>query len=53
MLKANVRASYAELSSSHGHDGFLADTELLEPIIRNCLDEKGQQPALVQARQVS
>lgn len=42
MLKANVRASYAELLSSHGHDGFLADTELLEPIIRNFLDETAQ-----------
>jgi homoserine acetyltransferase len=33
------------LSSSHGHDGFLADTQLLEPIIRNFLDEAAQ-PAL-------
>ncbi|HEX8144407.1 MAG TPA: homoserine O-acetyltransferase [Pyrinomonadaceae bacterium] len=53
--QAGVRVSYAELSSSHGHDGFLADTELLEPIIRNCLEETVQQPRPVfaQANQMS
>ena len=31
---AGVDASYRELVSSHGHDGFLADAELLAPIVR-------------------
>jgi homoserine O-acetyltransferase len=51
-LKAGVHARYAELSSSHGHDGFLADTELLKPIIRNCLNEAAR-PALAEANQAS
>ena len=50
--EAGVQVSYAELSSSHGHDGFLADTELLSPIVRNYLDET-LQPALAQATQMS
>jgi homoserine O-acetyltransferase len=45
---AGVDASYAELASSHGHDGFLADAELLAPIIRAHLDEK-QPAALAQS----
>lgn len=40
---AGAPASYAELQSLHGHDGFLADVELLAPIIRAHLEEK--QPA--------
>jgi homoserine O-acetyltransferase len=35
-----VDASYAELVSSHGHDGFLADAELLVPIVREHLEER-------------
>ncbi len=35
---AGADASYAELSSSHGHDGFLANAELLAPIVRAHLD---------------
>lgn len=31
---ANAEASYVELVSSHGHDGFLADAHLLAPIVR-------------------
>lgn len=33
-------ASYAELVSSHGHDGFLADAVQLAPIVRAHMDEK-------------
>lgn len=29
-----VRAEYAEVDSSHGHDGFLIDFDLLKPILR-------------------
>jgi homoserine O-acetyltransferase len=31
---AGVNASYAELESSHGHDGFLADAALLATLVR-------------------
>jgi homoserine O-acetyltransferase len=41
---AGVKASYAELDSSHGHDGFLAEAEQLAPIIKTHLEE--EQPAL-------
>jgi len=34
-----VNATYAELESSHGHDGFLADAEALMPIIESHLEE--------------
>ena len=37
---AGVDVSYAELDSSHGHDGFLADAESLTPIVREHLDER-------------
>jgi homoserine O-acetyltransferase/O-succinyltransferase len=43
--EAGASVSYAELESTHGHDGFLADTELLAPAIRNCLEESVR-PAL-------
>lgn len=35
-----VNATYAELESSHGHDGFLADAEALTPIIESHLEEE-------------
>jgi homoserine O-acetyltransferase/O-succinyltransferase len=38
MRAAGVDSSYAELRSSHGHDGFLADALLLEPLIKPLLD---------------
>lgn len=38
-----VKASYAELDSSHGHDGFLAEAAQLAPIIKAHLEE--EQPA--------
>jgi len=37
---AGADATYAELESSHGHDGFLADAEQLAPIVRAHMDEK-------------
>jgi len=37
---AGVTAGYAELKSSHGHDGFLADADLLAPIIKRQLEER-------------
>ena len=45
---AGVSAAYAELASSHGHDGFLADAELLAPILRTEIEET-QHPALARA----
>jgi homoserine O-acetyltransferase len=47
-LAAGVNARYAELVSSHGHDGFLADADQLAPIVRAELDAKDH-PALAQA----
>jgi homoserine O-acetyltransferase len=43
-----VSATYAELESSHGHDGFLADGQSLTPIIESHLEEEPY-PALVLA----
>jgi homoserine O-acetyltransferase len=37
MLAAAVRCRYAELESQHGHDGFLADADLLAPILRDAV----------------
>ena len=37
---AGVDATYRELVSSHGHDGFLADSELLASIIGGHLEEE-------------
>jgi len=44
---AGVQASYAELNSSHGHDGFLAEAGELAPIIKAHLEE--EQPAFAGA----
>jgi homoserine O-acetyltransferase len=41
---AGVKAKYAELDSSHGHDGFLAEAAQLAPIIKAHLEE--EQPSL-------
>ena len=38
MREAGVDCSYAELRSAHGHDGFLADALLLEPLIMPLLE---------------
>lgn len=45
MSAAGADCRYEELHTAHGHDGFLADTELLATAIRDCLDEK-ERPAL-------
>ncbi len=37
---AGVKAHYAELHSSHGHDGFLAESAQLAPIIKAHLEEE-------------
>lgn len=37
---AGVKANYAELNSSHGHDGFLAEAAQLGPIIKAHLEEE-------------
>ncbi len=39
---AGVKANYAELNSSHGHDGFLAEAAQLSPIIKAHLEEEQQ-----------
>jgi homoserine O-acetyltransferase len=44
---SGANAAYAELSSSHGHDGFLADAHHLAHIVRAHMDE---QPSLRGAR---
>ena len=42
MQRAGVDASYKELASSHGHDGFLAEADLLASLIRPHLIEKAE-----------
>jgi homoserine O-acetyltransferase len=37
-----VDVCYATLESAHGHDGFLADADLLAPIVRAHLEEQGE-----------
>jgi homoserine O-acetyltransferase/O-succinyltransferase len=37
LRQAGVNARYDELVSSHGHDGFLADSDLLSPLIADAL----------------
>jgi homoserine O-acetyltransferase/O-succinyltransferase len=37
MRAAGVDAEYAEIQSSHGHDGFLAEPDKLAPLIRQAL----------------
>jgi homoserine O-acetyltransferase/O-succinyltransferase len=39
MQSAGVDVRYAELESSHGHDGFLADATSLIPLVSAALDE--------------
>ncbi|HEX8151349.1 MAG TPA: homoserine O-acetyltransferase [Pyrinomonadaceae bacterium] len=40
MSAAGVSCRYEELVSSHGHDGFLADADLLAPLLSNALSEE-------------
>jgi homoserine O-acetyltransferase len=37
LCAAGVEASYEELDTTHGHDGFLADTHLMGPVIERAL----------------
>jgi homoserine O-acetyltransferase len=39
MGNAGVQVEYEELKSAHGHDGFLADTDRLVPLLRKALGE--------------
>ncbi|MCI0337234.1 MAG: homoserine O-acetyltransferase [Acidobacteria bacterium] len=39
MRDAGVEATYAEIQSSHGHDGFLAEPDKLAPLVRQALSE--------------
>jgi homoserine O-acetyltransferase/O-succinyltransferase len=39
MSAVGVNCRYEELKSSHGHDGFLADADLLAPLINEALSE--------------
>lgn len=41
MRAAGVRVRHAELLSSHGHDGFLANGDQLEPLVAAALREPG------------
>lgn len=50
MLSAGVECLYDELPSTHGHDGFLADADLLAPVLRAALVEE---PATSAARAVA
>jgi homoserine O-acetyltransferase len=40
MAAIGVDARYAEMESAHGHDGFLADSHELEPLLRPILEEE-------------
>jgi homoserine acetyltransferase len=42
MQWAGVDACYEELASAHGHDGFLAEADLLASLISPHLIEKGE-----------
>ncbi len=41
---AGVACRYEELVSSHGHDGFLADADLLAPLVCEALSEEVSRP---------
>jgi hypothetical protein len=40
MNAAGADCRYEELHTSHGHDGFLADAELLTPLLRAALADE-------------
>lgn len=40
MRSAGVDCRYEELCSAHGHDGFLADAQLLAPLLRAALEDE-------------
>jgi homoserine O-acetyltransferase/O-succinyltransferase len=41
MKEAGAAAEYAELQSTHGHDGFLAEPDAFAPIVRKFLSKAG------------
>jgi homoserine O-acetyltransferase len=41
MIASGVDAKYAELQSTHGHDGFLAEPDAFAPIVRKFLSNAG------------
>jgi len=43
LTRAGVHARYSELTSDHGHDAFLADSEHLCPILRSALGSRKAQ----------
>jgi homoserine O-acetyltransferase len=45
MISAGVDCRYDELASGHGHDGFLADADLLAPLLRAALDDEEERAA--------
>jgi homoserine O-acetyltransferase/O-succinyltransferase len=50
LSSAGVRCRYEELASPHGHDGFLADADLLAPLLSEALSEEAR-PAVGRAAQ--
>lgn len=42
MSAAGVACRYEELTSTHGHDGFLADAEMFAPLLGEALSEEGR-----------
>ena len=42
---AGADCEYAEIETSHGHDGFLADAHLLEPMLRTALEPERSRAA--------
>lgn len=50
MRQEGVRAAYAELESSHGHDGFLADAAALARLLRDALHGPAISPSSLHAQ---
>lgn len=44
---AGARCDYAEIETAHGHDGFLADAHLLEPVLRRALEAERSRAAVI------
>lgn len=43
---AGADCEYAEIETAHGHDGFLADAHLLEPVLRTALEPERSRAAV-------
>ena len=50
MQAAGVNVRYAELASSHGHDGFLADANLLAPLVGAAFEQRRALRAMCNTR---